>query len=168
MFKMQNAFEGVISNYPNRLIAGLLHWYIFPLGRPYAVPSDSLGHEVAQMLIEPSASRDRLTVGMYVPRDPVAAFDDAVGVIELALEATVAAEPIEVRIRVARKEGRVGAGDTAMMAAHAREAGIITAEEHALLQRRNQLRDKAIAVDDFPQDFAVEVAGEPKPLLRAA
>jgi acyl-CoA dehydrogenase len=69
MFKMQNAFEGVISNYPNRFIAALLHWYIFPLGRPYEVPSDKLGHEVAQTLIEPSATRDRLTAGMYVPRD---------------------------------------------------------------------------------------------------
>ena len=168
MFKMQNAFEGVISNYPNRFIAALLHWYIFPLGRPYAVPSDQLGHEVAQLLIEPSATRDRLTAGMYVPHDPVTAMSDAVGVIELALEATIAAEPIEARIRAARKEGKVGAGDTATMAAHAREAGIITAEEHALLQRRNQLRDKAIAVDDFPQDFAVEQAGVPPSLRKAA
>ena len=168
MFKMQNAFEGVISNYPNRFIAALLHWYIFPLGRPYAVPSDKLGHEVAQLLIEPSATRDRLTAGMYVPRDPVTAMSDAVGVIELALDATIAAEPIEARIRAARKEGKVGAGDTATMAAHAREAGIITAEEHALLQRRNQLRDKAIAVDDFPQDFAVEQAGVPPTLRKVA
>jgi acyl-CoA dehydrogenase len=152
MFKMQNAFEGVISNYPNRFIAALLHWYIFPLGRPYEVPSDKLGHEVAQLLIESSATRDRLTAGMFVPRDEM----DAVGVIELALEATVAAEPIEARIRAARKEGKVGAGDTATMAAHAVEAGIITAEELALLQRRAVLRDRAIAVDDFPQDFSVE------------
>jgi acyl-CoA dehydrogenase len=152
MFKMQNAFEGVISNYPSRFIAALLHWYIFPLGRPYEVPSDKLGHEVAQLLIEPSATRDRLTAGMFVPRDEA----DAVGVIELALEATVAAEPIEARIRAARKDGKVGAGDTATMTAHAFEAGIITAEELALLQRRAALRDRAIAVDDFPQDFSVE------------
>jgi acyl-CoA dehydrogenase len=154
MFKMQNAFEGVISNYPNRFIAALLHWYIFPLGRPYEVPSDKLGHEVAQLLIEPSATRDRLTDGMFVPCDEM----DAVGVIELALEATVAAEPIEARIRKAVKDGRVGAGDTATMAAHAFEAGIISAEEHAQLQRRAVLRDRAIAVDDFPQDFSVEQA----------
>lgn len=159
MFKMQNAFEGVISNYPSRIIAGLLHWYIFPIGRPYVVPSDKLGHEVARTLIAPSATRDRLTAGMYVPRRE----DDAVGVIELALEATMAAEPIEARIRVARKDGRVGGGDTATMAAHAFEAGIITAEEQALLQRRVLLRDKAIAVDDFPQDFSVEQAAPVAP-----
>jgi acyl-CoA dehydrogenase len=82
-------------------------------------------------------------------------------VIELALEATVAAEPIEARIRKAVKEGRVGAGNPAAMAVHAREAGVITAEEHALLQRRAMLRDRAIAVDDFPQDFAHEAGVQP-------
>jgi len=157
MFRMQNAFEGVISNYPNRFIAALLHWYIFPLGRPYEVPSDRLGHEVAQKLIEPGATRDRLTAGMYVPLDEA----DAVGVIELALEATVAAEPVEARIRAAQKAGKVGAGDAATMAAHACEAGIITADELALLQRRARLRDRAIAVDDFPQDFAHEATTRP-------
>ena len=54
----------------------------------------------------------------------------------------VAAEPIEARIRAARKDGKVGAGDTATMTAHAFEAGIITAEELALLQRRAALRDR--------------------------
>ncbi|MCX7166205.1 MAG: acyl-CoA dehydrogenase [Rhodocyclales bacterium] len=164
MFRMQNAFEGVISNYPNRFIAALLHWYIFPLGRPYEVPSDKLGHEVAQTLIEPSATRDRLTAGMYVPEDE----DDAVGVIELALEATIATEPIEAKLRAAAKAGKIGAGDTATMLRHAQEAGILSAEEVALVQRRNHLRDKAIAVDDFPQDFAAEQAGTPQTLRRAA
>ena len=152
MFRMQNAFEGVISNYPNRFIAALLHWYVFPLGRPYEVPSDRLGHDVAKLLIEPSASRDRLTAGMFMPRDE----NDAVGVIELALEATIAAEPVEAKIRAAQKAGKVAGGDAAMMATHAREAGVISAEELALLQRRAALRDRAIAVDDFPQDFSHE------------
>jgi acyl-CoA dehydrogenase len=35
MFQAQNAFEGVISNFPNRFIADLLRRLIFPLGRPY-------------------------------------------------------------------------------------------------------------------------------------
>src|SRR6476646_9653635 len=66
MFKAQNAFEGVISNFPNRFLAKAMHCVVFPLGRPYVVPSDRLGHEVARLLIEPSAARDRLTAGMYL------------------------------------------------------------------------------------------------------
>ena len=172
MFKMQNAFDGVLSNYPNRFIAAVLRWKIFPLGRRHEMPSDSLGHEAAKMLIAPSAARDRLTAGMYLPREE----NDAVGVIELALEATIAAEPVEARLRAAVKAGTVmrsgihpdGAGDTATMLRHAQEAGILSAEEVALVHRRNHLRDKAIAVDDFPQDFSVEQAGAPEPLRRVA
>ena len=66
MFKAQGAFEGVISNFPNRVIATLARRIVFPLGRPYVVPSDHLGHQVASLLIEPSATRDRLTAGMFI------------------------------------------------------------------------------------------------------
>ena len=34
MFKAQKAFEGVISNFPNRLIAAVMRRVVFPLGRP--------------------------------------------------------------------------------------------------------------------------------------
>ena len=158
MFKAQNAFEGVIANYPNRFIAAILHWYIFPLGRPYVVPADKLGHEVAKRIIEPGATRDRLSAGMFVPRDE----NDAVGVIELALDLSMAAEPIEAKIRAAQKAKKVGVGKTAVSAAlgsvaqHALEAGVITAAEFETLKERDRLRDKVIHVDDFPQDFSHE------------
>jgi acyl-CoA dehydrogenase len=154
MFKAQNAFEGVIANFPNRFVAAILHWYIFPLGRPYEVPSDRLGHEVARCVIEPGATRDRLSAGMYLPDDE----NDAIGVIELALKAQLAVEPVEAKIRAAQKAKKVGAGDTALVAKHALEAGVITAAELAQLQRRNELRDKVVRVDDFPQDFGLEDA----------
>ena len=67
MFKAQTAFEGVISNFPNRMIAAVMRAIVFPLGRPYVIPSDKLGHDVAKLLLEPSATRDRLTAGMYLP-----------------------------------------------------------------------------------------------------
>jgi len=164
LFRMRNAFEGVMANYPNRFIAKILHWKIFPLGRHYEMPSDQLGHEVAKLLIAPSATRDRLTAGMYLLR----AENDAVGVVELALEATIAAEPIEAKLRAAEKAARVGAGDTETQLRHAQEAGILSADEVAVVQRRILLRDKAIAVDDFPQDFSVEQVSAAEILRRAA
>jgi acyl-CoA dehydrogenase len=151
MFAAQNAFEGVIANYPNKLVAGILYRFIFPLGRPYVVPSDHLGHQVAKLLIEPSATRDRLTADMYAPR----AEDDAIGVIELALDATLAAEKVEAKIRAAQKAGRIEGRDAAQLARRAQEAGIVTADEVALLTERNRLRDKVIHVDDFPPDFGI-------------
>jgi acyl-CoA dehydrogenase len=149
MFKAQNAFEGVISNFPSRMIAAVLRRIVFPLGRPYVVPSDEAGHQVARLLIEPSATRDRLTAGMYLPRTE----SDVVGVIELAVEATLAAEPIEAKIRDAAKSGRFTAAQREDRAAAAHAAGVITADELALVRRAQRLTDEVIRVDDFAQDL---------------
>ena len=69
------------------------------------MPSDALGHEVAKLLIAPSPTRDRLTAGMFIPDE----VDDPVRQIELALDATVAAEPIEAKLRAALRDGRLDA-----------------------------------------------------------
>ena len=124
MFKAQNALEGVLSNFPNRFIAVVMRRFVFPLGRPYVVPSDKLGHQVAQLLLEPSATRDRLVAGSFVSK----AADDPVALIEHALVATLAAEPIEAKIRAAIKDGRLdaklppGAGSTRWSRARRRRA----------------------------------------------
>ena len=152
MFKAQNAFEGVISNYPSAFASFILARFIFPLGRPYVVPSDKLGGEVAKLLIEPSATRDRLTAGMYVPRDE----NDAVGVIELAVDAVIKAESVEAKMRSAQKAGQITGQGSDELAQAALKAGVITAEELSLMRRATELRNEVIRVDDFPPDFSHE------------
>ncbi len=154
MFKAQIAFEGVISNFPNRFIAAVMRRVVFPLGRPYVVPSDKLGHEVARILIEPSAARDRLTAGVYLSAAP----DNPVTQIERALAATIAAEPIEAKLRAAVKDGRVdgklppGAGVDVLLG-RALAAGVITAAEGAAVSAARDLTALVIRVDDFAQDL---------------
>jgi len=152
MFRAQSALEGVISNFPNRWLAKIIKRIIFPLGRPFVVASDKLGAEVAALLIEPSATRDRLTDGVYLPDDEM----DAVGALEAALAATLDAEPVDARIRVAQKTGvlTVRPGQDAAAAAH--DAGLLSDEEFAVIRRRDVLRDRVIAVDDFAQDFGLK------------
>jgi acyl-CoA dehydrogenase len=157
MFRAQNAFEGVLSNYPSRLAAWILRRIIFPLGRPYVVPSDRLGHEVARLLIEPSATRDRLTAGAYVPRTE----SDVMGKLEAAMQAAVAAEPIERKVRDAQKAGRIAGKSGVELASAAFTAGVITAAEQAQLQRATVLRDEVIRVDDFPQDLTLLETARP-------
>jgi len=154
MFKAQNAFEGVLSNFPNRFLAVVLRRIVFPLGRPYVVPSDALGHQVAKLLIEPSATRDRLTAGVFLSRSPV----NPVVQIERALAATIASEPVEAKIRAALKhrqiDGRLapGAGVEALVA-RARDAGVITAAEADLVLVAREATAAVIRVDDFAQDL---------------
>jgi acyl-CoA dehydrogenase len=148
IYQAQQSFEGVFANYPVRWVAWLLHRLLFPWGYPYVVPSDEVGHEVARLLITPSATRDRLTACCHLPANA----EEPVGVLEWALAATVEAEGLETRIREAQKAGRMVHDPRANvrdMAEAALAAGVITPAEHAQLQRRNLLRDRVIRVDDF-------------------
>ncbi|HTQ01714.1 MAG TPA: acyl-CoA dehydrogenase [Casimicrobiaceae bacterium] len=165
MFKAQNAFEGVISNFPNRAIASIARRIVFPLGRPYVVPSDRLGHEVASLLIAPSAARDRLTANVFIGKDD----DDPVGLIERALVATVAAEPVQAKLRLAVKEGRLDgrvAPDAAAgeLTQRALAAGVIDAAEAQLLSGHEALVARVVAVDDFDRDLGASLL---LPALRA-
>jgi acyl-CoA dehydrogenase len=99
MYKAQEAFDGVIANFPVRFIAAFLHRSIFPWGHPYVVPSDEVGHQVAKLLIAPSATRDRLTAECFLPQTE----KEPVGAIELALQATLEAEAIEAKIRAPKR-----------------------------------------------------------------
>ncbi|MDR2837516.1 MAG: acyl-CoA dehydrogenase [Azonexus sp.] len=160
MYKAQEAFEGVLANFPLRFVAALLRWVIFPWGHPYVVPSDEVGHEAARRLITLSATRDRLTAECFIqPRE-----DDPVGVIELALQATLEAEPIEAKIRAAEKTGRFDGNPAANVrdiAVVAFAQGVIDAAEYEVMKRRNHLRDIVVRVDDFPFDYGVATANKP-------
>ncbi|MFV5213015.1 acyl-CoA dehydrogenase [Azonexus caeni] len=160
MYKAQQAFDGVIANFPVRFIAAVVNRIIFPWGHPYVVPSDEVGHQVAKALIAPSATRDRLTAECYLPLQE----NEPVGAIELALKATLEAEQIEAKIRAAEKDGRFDGNPRANVrdiAVVAFEAGVINAAEYEVMKRRNHLRDIVVRVDDFPFDYGVATANKP-------
>ncbi|HWN30741.1 MAG TPA: acyl-CoA dehydrogenase, partial [Burkholderiales bacterium] len=74
LWRMQGALDGILENFPSRVMAWLLRRAVFPLGRTFSPPSDELGRQVSSLLLAPSATRDRLTAGIYVPvneADPV-------------------------------------------------------------------------------------------------
>ncbi len=160
MYKTQQAFDGVIANFPVRFIAAVVNRIIFPWGHPYVVPSDEVGHQVAKALIAPSATRDRLTAECYLPLQE----NEPIGAIELALKATLEAEQIEAKIRAAEKDGRFDGNPRANVrdiAVVAFEAGVINAAEYEVMKRRNHLRDIVVRVDDFPFDYGVATANKP-------
>ncbi len=174
MFKAQGAIEGVISNFPNRAISALVRRVVFPLGRPYVVASDQLGHEVARLLIEPSATRDRLTAGMYIGK----LGGGPVELIERAVELTLAAEPIELRVKTAVREGKLdaklppGAGMD-VLAERGVAAGVITRDEAAVLIEQRDAVAQVVRVDDFAPDLGASLlqptgAGEPEKAVQPA
>jgi acyl-CoA dehydrogenase len=136
LYQAQRAIDGILSNFPVKALATLLRWTIFPLGAPFRPPLDSRNHECARIALEPGAARDRLTAGMYVPTG-----NDATGVLEAALQASVACEPIEKKLREAQKAGQ------------ADPRAVLSADEYAQWERKEALRKRVIQVDDFAQDF---------------
>lgn len=86
---------------------------------------------------------------MFVSADE----NDAVRTLESALEAAIAAEPVEAKLREAQQAGRIARRYADQMAAEGLKHGVISDAEFALLQRAAELRRKAIMVDDFPKDF---------------
>jgi acyl-CoA dehydrogenase len=158
MFKAQSAFEGVISNFPNRVIAIAMRRIVFPSGRPYVVPSDRVGQRVARLLIEPSATRDRLTGPMFIGQDD----DDPIGLIERALAATVIAEPIEAKLKAAMKDGRLDGrlppdAGVELLAERAVAARVIDEEEAKALVAQRALVARVIRVDDFDRDMGASL-----------
>ena len=108
-----------------------------------------MGHRVAKLLLEPSEARDRLTRGIYSPRRE----DDAVGRLEIALDAAIAAEAVQVKLRAAKKSGLIEGRISDELAARALEKGAITTADMEILARAKLLTRQVIMVDDFPQDF---------------
>ena len=145
LYKIQQAFDGVILNFPNRLVRGLLSFLIFPAGQRLLPPSDYLGHQVARLMMQPGAKRDRLTAGMYISSDEM----DAVGALEAALNSTLECEPIQAKVDEALKSGLLNSLDELERISEARDKGVIDANQALLLDRDYALRRKVIMVDDF-------------------
>ena len=146
--RIDAALIDLLENLPFRMVSALLPYIVFPYGREFKPPRDVLGRAVADILLAPNAARERLTAGVFVPKNE----DEPVGALEAALRAVIAAEPVEAKIRAAVKAGTLQ-GRGGSLAAHALGAGIINAEEARVLERAQLLRRRVIMVDDFPRDL---------------
>jgi acyl-CoA dehydrogenase len=163
-FKLQVAMDGVLANFPSRPVAWVMRRFVFPKGLTLTAPHDKWASRVAKLLIEPGASRDRLTAGMFLPRKE----DDVLGRLEFAMEAVIKADPIEAKLRAAQKEGKLPQRAAAERREAAVKSGLITAAELEHLVRTDRLRREVIMVDDFPTDLSRRKNAEEAPWPRAA
>jgi acyl-CoA dehydrogenase len=153
-FKMQVAMDGILKNFPNRPVAWILRRLVFPKGMTLIQPSDHMGHEVAKILITPSAARDRLIEGMYLPNDE----RDIFGHLNAAMNAVVQAEPIEAKVRAAQKGGRLTKRGLEAMFEEAMTLSVITETELAQWRRARAMTKEVVRVDDFDKNFGLAVA----------
>lgn len=142
LFRIQESFQDILTNFPNRILAGLMKVIIFPLGKRFAKPHDKIGHKIAQILMTPCSSRSRLTDLAYVSKTE----DNVLGVFEDALLKVIAAEPVEKIIKAIDSIE----GDTLLdQARFAHKKRLISDEQLEIIEQAEEARQKVIAVDDF-------------------
>ena len=150
LFQAQEALHGILRNFPGRWLGAVLRLVVFPGGRYLEQPDDALVHEVARLLQQPGAARERLTAGIH----PGGRAEDVVPTLERALLRMVESEGLRRRLRRAGKRPRREEEIQALV-----EEGLLSNDEAALLEETLVLVRKVIRVDDFPPE---QVAAVPK------
>ncbi len=140
-------FDEIIGNFPVRPVAWLLRVMIQPFGPRRRGPSDHVTDACSEIIANPGAARDRLTVDLYHPSP--AEQDNGVALLERAFALTVAVQPIRDRMRTAR----VRDIDQAV------KQRTINADEAAQLKAAADAVSAAIAVNDFaPEELTARGA----------
>lgn len=145
LFEIQERFDQILKNLPNRTLAWILKVIIFPLGERFSAPRDSIMHEVAALMISPTAARARMAAGMYLSTQKETPLTE----LETALMKTIEIEPIDKMIKSAAKSGDIQGYTLNELAKAALAKGLITNAQYAMFIDADEARMKVIAVDDF-------------------
>lgn len=147
--KISVAFDEFFRNFPNRIVAGMLRVFVFPLGRPYTGASDDLGNQLAEAMMEPGEFRDRMTNGIFISKDP----NDATGRMEVALDMLAKIEPLYDKFARAVSKGKVEGHDTPTQLANCVETGILSKDEAKQVEEYDKHRYDSILTDAFDPDY---------------
>jgi acyl-CoA dehydrogenase len=166
LYHAQEQLHGLLRNFPNRLLAGVMRVLIFPRGRSYSAPGDRLGRTVAQLVTSPTEVRDRLCQLVYRTVGP----GNPLGLLQEALQLAVQLEPLEKRIRVEGvKTGKVTALDLPGRIQQALAAGVVSETEAAALRDYDRKVMDLINVDDFDtSELGTQAQPAPDSLVRAS
>jgi acyl-CoA dehydrogenase len=158
LYKAQEQLHSFLRNFPIRMLASFMRFFIFPRGQTYHAPSDPLGHELVAQMMRPTQTRDRLTHGVYRTVEP----GNALGLLQEALMLADSAENLEKRIRVEGvKTGRITALDLPGQIQQALAEGILSETEAAMLRDYDRRVMEIVHVDDFTTD---EMAAGERPV----
>lgn len=148
LFETQVALDQILRNFPNTPIGLILRGIVFPLGRRYRTPNDTLTQACARILLSESEARDRLTAGVYLSDDP----EDVTGCLEFALKAVVAADAAEKKLKAAKRTMPYGLDYKTWLEQLTVEK-VITAEDAALLLTSSIATKRVVDVDDFANEM---------------
>jgi acyl-CoA dehydrogenase len=145
MYRTQEQLHSFLLNFPNRWIAAALRLIVFPRGRTFSSPADDLTQDVAELIINPTESRERLCAEIYKTPHP----GNPLGLLQEALELAEEVKPLERKVFDAKRRGDLMADDTPGQIEEAREKGFISAAEAKQIIAFDEKVMALINVDDF-------------------
>jgi acyl-CoA dehydrogenase len=155
LYKTQEQFHGLLRNFPNRWVAALLRFFIFPRGRTYSAPSDELGQQIVELMINPTPTRERLADNIYKTVEP----GNQIGLLQQAMEMAEQVKPLERRIFDARRAGEIKAEDIPGQIDEAEKKGVLTPDEAEAVRAFDRRMLDVTGVDDFaPEDLRAATA----------
>ncbi|MGB8399876.1 MAG: acyl-CoA dehydrogenase domain-containing protein [Bradyrhizobium sp.] len=143
---IENRFAEILGNLPNRFVAAVLKFLVQPFGARVRGPSDVVVHHCAQLVLAPSAARDRLTPDLADVDD-----DGGVARLEKAFLLVTATEDIARKMHAARLHDLN----------EAVKKGVITQGEADKLAAAQEAVAKVIEVDDFAPEALSPIYKKP-------
>jgi acyl-CoA dehydrogenase len=131
---IENRLAEVCANLPNRFVGVLLKFVVQPFGARVLGPSDRVVHQCAQLVLEPTAARDRLTPDLAHVAD-----DRGFDRLERAFLLVASSDDVAKKLRAARLHDWQ----------EAVKKGVITQSEGERLAAARAAVQKVIEVDDF-------------------
>ena len=143
---IESRLAEICANLPNRLVGALLKFFLQPFGARVLGPSDRVVHQCAQLVLEPSAARDRLTSDLSHVAD-----DGGQARLEKAFVLVASTEEISKRLHAARLRD----------VNEAVKKGVITQSEAERLAAAHEAVAKVIDVDDFAPETLSPIYRKP-------
>jgi acyl-CoA dehydrogenase len=148
LYQAQEQLHGFFRNFPVKPVASILRFFIFPRGRTYFSPADSLGHDIVRLLTSPTTTRERLCSSIYKTLED----SNPIGQLQAALEAVDLNSDLSRKLKDGLKADLFKADNDLEAIDNAEIAGVLTAEEAECLRDLDAQVMELIKVDDFAAD----------------
>jgi acyl-CoA dehydrogenase len=149
--EIQKSFDGIFDNLKVPGLRWFLKGWVGAWSRINSVgsqASDGYSHLISSLMLSDSATRRRLTEGIYFPKDK----DQQMARLENAFQVVLQAEQTEKKIRKSIKDGVLPRKKIHLLLEEARQKNVISEDELKLLKEADNVRYDAILVDDFDED----------------
>jgi len=149
LHEAQEKMHETLINFPNKIIALLLRFIIFPIGRNVSPPSIEETLNIGRLISRKTKTRDNLIMqGVYLKDEPTNHYSQ----MNKALELYEICNPIKKEISQSKKKGLINGNSFSELIKDALEKGIIKQDQSDQLSEYASIVDDIINVDDFSQE----------------